>query len=169
MSLLGLSPVSVVKTKILAGIGIAGLLAVIGLLVWGSLEHNWRVKAEDRLNSIRITIDTAMGNAKPTSDRDLPSGVKDLAADRNLALSERDQARGVVDLQTASIDRLEQETELAARKSAADQKLIQATLRERDRLIARAKQAETRLDRLTAEQELEECEAVLDSLYRDGL
>lgn len=168
MSLLGLNPVSVVKTKILAGIGIAGLLTVIGLLVWGSLEHNWRVKAEDRLNSIRITIDGALGNKKPTSDEDLPDEAEDLAQRYDLAQEQRDSAREVVEIQSGSITALERESDAALRLAESRQKLIEATTRERDRWIKRARDAETRAERLTAEQELEECETVLDSLYRQG-
>ena len=51
---------------------------------------------------------------------------------------------------------------IVAAASAAD------AVRQRDAWIARARAAETRTERLSAEEELRECEAVLDRLYSQG-
>lgn len=160
------NPLAGLKAQVLGAIGIAMTLSLVIALAWGFRVDHLRARYLDRLNSIRITLESVTGT-KP-SLKDTPAGVKDLAADYRLAKTERDEARGVVDLQTASIDRLEQETQEAAQKSVAQAKLIAATKRERDAWIKRAREAETRVERLTAEQELAECEQVLDSLYARG-
>ena len=82
--------------------------------------------------------------------------------------TERNDARGVVDRQSASIRAAGAERARLEALSARNRQLAEATIRERDAWIRRAQAAETRTQRLSAEAELEECNAVLDALYHDG-
>lgn len=161
-----LSPLGALKARIVAGIGIAALIAILGLSAWGWRVDTLRGRYLDRLNSVRIVLaDVGMGKPKAGEEA---NAVKLLGAERDKAIAERDQARTLVDVQSASIDRLHAETVEAEREAEANRKLVAATVKERDAWIARAKAAETRTERLSAEQEVAECEAVLDDLREKG-
>ena len=81
---------------------------------------------------------------------------------------QRDEARGVVDRQSASIAALAAESARQAAIGARNRQLAEAAIAERDTWIARAAAAETRTERLSAEAEAAECERVADALYQSS-
>lgn len=149
-----------------SAIGIATLLVVAGLLAWGTRVDYLRGSYKAQLEKVVVAF-VDIGEPKP-SFKELPSAVKKLDLDRASYKRERDDALSVVDVQSTSITRLEQEGLEAAQEAAANRKLVAETIRQRNAWIQRARQAETRTERLSAEEELRECEAVLDSLRSRG-
>lgn len=147
---------------IMGGMGIALLLA----LAWGFRVDHLRAGHKENIDAVVKELKDA-GYTKTNGDFASVS-VKALADSRDKARAERDTARQLVDIQSASIEELERKSEEAAREAAAQRRLIDATVRERNAWIARARAAETRTERLSAEQEVAECEAVLNSLYSSG-
>lgn len=146
-------------------------LAAAGVAVLLLGAHDRRVdylraRYLDRLNS--ISIDLTAAGVTPKEKKDPTSEVKQALAERAQYLSERDQARTLVDVQSASINRLHAESVAAEHEADAQRKLVAETVKQRNYWKAQAQQAETRTERLTAEKELAECDAVLTDLYNKG-
>lgn len=154
-----------IGTRIAAAIGGAMLFVIIALSLWGwrldTLRGGYKA-ALGQANELLATVTLAIPAAeRPRNRQQLPDAVGRL-------VRERDNARGVVKIQSDSINAYAAETKRLARLGDENRKLAEATVRERDAWIQRAKAAETRTERLSAELELEECNAVLDALYRAG-
>jgi len=145
---------------------IGGGIAFAAVAAWGLRVDNLRAGYKSQLEKVVVAF-VEIGEPKP-SFKDLPTGVKKIDIDRASLKRERDDALSVVDVQSTSIVQLEQEGIEAARKAEANRKLIEEATRQRDAWIQRARTAETRTERLSAEEELRECEAVLDSLRSRG-
>lgn len=146
------------------GLGVA--IVIAALLAWGLRVDHLRGGYKAQLEQVVIAF-VDIGEPKP-SFKELPAAVKKLDLDRAIFKRERDAALAVVDLQSTSITQLEQEGIAAARRAESNRKLFEETRRQRDAWIQRARAAETRTERLSAEEELRECEAVLDSLRQQG-
>lgn len=147
---------------VMGGMGIALLLA----LAWGFRVDHLRAGHKQNLDDVVTALHKA-GYKKTNGDL-ADVSVQALADSRDKARAERDTARQLVDIQSASIEELQRQSEEAAREAAAQRKLIAEARKQRDAWIARARAAETRTQRLSAEQEVAECEAVLDKLYSSG-
>lgn len=147
-------------------IGIASAVVITLLLAWGLRVDHLRGGYKAKLEAVVIAM-VDIGEPKPSFDK-LPDTVRKIDGDRQGFKKERDDARAVVDLQSNSITQLEQEGSEARAKAEANRKLVAETMRQRDAWIQRARAAETRTERLSAEEELRECEAVLDSLRQQG-
>lgn len=161
-----IDPLAVVKRRVVLAAGAVAAIAFLGLGAHDRRVDFLRGRYLDRLNSVHIVLaDAGMGKTKPGEEA---NAVKLVAAQRDKAIAERDTARTLVGAQSDSIDRLHTETEQYAREAEANRKLIAATVKERNAWIARAHAAETRTERLSAEQEVAECEAVLDDLRDKG-
>lgn len=146
---------------------LGGAAAVLALsLSWGIRVDHLRSVHKDNID--RVVVALRNGGYDKTTAKLAEQSVVDLVNKRDMARDERDIARKLVEIQSASILHLHEQSEKAAREAEAQRKLIKAALRERDAWIARAKQAETRTERLSAEEELRECEQVLNSLYISG-
>lgn len=145
-------------------IGLAILVA--GLLSYGLRNDHLRAGYKERLDTIRIAFKD-MGETVRGYDDLVPVANK-VGAERARYRRERDAAQGVVDVQSASIRQLGQESADAARQAQQLRQQIAAVTQQRDAWIARARAASTRTERLSAEQELAQCEAVLDRLYAAG-
>lgn len=151
-----------IGTYIRAAVGISFLI----LLAWGLRVDHLRGGYKAKLEAVVLAV-VDIGEPKPSFDK-LPDTVRKIDGDRKALRKERDDALAVVDLQSSSITKLEQEGIEAAERAAANRKLFEETKRQRDAWIQRARAAETRTERLSAEEELRECEAVLDSLRQQG-
>jgi hypothetical protein len=138
----------------------------IALLSYGLRNDHLRGGYKAKLEAVVLAV-VYIGEPKPSFDK-LPDAVRKIDKDRQGFKKERDDARAVVDLQSNSITQLEQEGSEARAKAEANRKLVAETMRQRDAWIQRARAAETRTERLSAEEELRECEAVLDSLRQQG-
>lgn len=149
-----------------SAIGIATLLTIAALTAWGLRVDHLRGGYKAQLEAVVLAV-VDIGEPKPSFDK-LPDAVRKIDKDRQGFRKERDDARAVVDLQSNSITQLEQEGSEARAKAEANRKLVAETMRQRDAWIQRARAAETRTERLSAEEELRECEAVLDSLRQQG-
>ncbi|WP_062770381.1 hypothetical protein [Sphingopyxis terrae] len=149
-----------------SAIGIATLLTIAALTAWGMRVDSLRGGYKAKLEAVVLAV-VDIGEPKPSFDK-LPDTVHKIDGDRKALRKERDDALAVVDLQSSSITKLEQEGIEAAERAAANRKLFEETKRQRDAWIQRARAAETRTERLSAEEELRECEAVLDSLRLRG-
>ena len=147
-------------------LAIGGGIAFAAVAAWGLRVDSLRAGYKSQLEKVVVAF-VEIGEPKP-SFKELPTAVKKLDLDRATLKRERDDALSVVDMQSTSIVQLEQEGIEAARKAEANRKLIEEATRQRNAWIQRARTAETRTERLSAEEELRECEAVLDSLRSRG-
>ena len=147
-------------------LAVGGGIAFAAVAAWGLRVDSLRAGYKSQLGKVVVAF-VEIGEPKP-SFKELPTAVKKLDLDRATLKRERDDALSVVDMQSTSIVQLEQEGIEAARKAEANRKLIAEATRQRDAWIQRARTAETRTERLSAEEELRECEAVLDSLRSRG-
>lgn len=146
------------------------ILAAVGVAFIGLFAHDCRISylREQHLTALTAGHD-ALGKAGIKADlHSIDLGIALLASERNTARTERDQARGLVDIQTKSIERLHEETAEAQQEAAANRKLAEQAAQQRDFWVKQARAASTRTERLSDEQEVKECEAVLDSLYSSG-
>ena len=142
---------------------VAALLLALG---WGARVDHLRAGYRAALDRVVVALDATTGRKNTAAGAPVAIEAVGLLRDRYRA--ERNEARAIVDRQTASIRAIGAETERQRRIGEENRKLAAATARQRDEWIRRAQAAETRTERLTAEAELEECNAVLDALYRDG-
>lgn len=117
-----------------------------------------------QLDTIRIAF-RDMGEKVSGYDDIVPAANK-VGAERARYKREREEAQAVVDVQSDSIRALEYERADAMRQAVQRMKQIAEVTRQRDAWKARAKSAETRTERLSAEEELRQCEEVLDRLYQ---
>lgn len=145
-----------------AGVG----LIIALLLAWGLRVDHLRAGYKQQLDTIRIAF-SDIGEKVSGYDK-LAVAVHKVDIDRQRYKRERDAAQGVVEVQSSSIRALEAETAEAVRQAEQKRKQIAEVTRQRDAWIARARQAETRTERMSAEKELEQCEQVLDRLYASG-
>jgi len=157
-----MNPFSTLRHGLTFGMVAALLLA----LAWGARVDHLRAGYKAALGRILVSIDLTTGR-KVTADV-APVTIEALGVLRDRYRQERNEARGVVERQSASIRAAGAETARLAGIAERNRQLAEATSRERDVWISRARAAETRTERLSAEAELEECNAVLDALYRDG-
>ena len=157
-----MTPFATIRRYAAAGLVVALLLA----LAWGARVDHLRAGYKAVIGRILVSIDLATGR-KVTADA-APVTIEAIGVLRDRYRQERNEARGVVERQSASIRAAGEETARLQAVAARNRQLAEATVRERDAWIERAQAAETRTQRLSAEAELEECNAVLDALYRDG-
>lgn len=147
-------------------------LVVAAMIAWVVRINHLNNEKDEILGNVVISLRETDASGRLKVERVGKNGIiyhiQRIAQERDTARKERDAALQVVDLQTASIDRLEQETAEAARRSAESLKLVQAAIRERDAWIKRAKTAGTRTERLSAEAEVGECERVMIELFEGG-
>lgn len=136
------------------------------LAIWAFRVDNLRGKHLDTINEAVFELKEA--GLSGANRKNLAAATKTLHSQRTQALTERNQARALVDTQSASITALENETLEHVRNAKAQQRLVKEATRQRDIWIARAKSASTRTERLSAEEEIEQCEMVLNSLYSQG-
>lgn len=142
-----------------AAIGLAFLL----LAVWAFRVDGLRADHLETIqNTVKVLSDAGLTGANRSN---VAAATKTVVDQRNLAREERDTARKVVDIQSRSIKALSDETTQYIENAKAQKRMIEETTRQRDIWIKKAKEASTRVERLTAEQELKQCEDVLDSLY----
>lgn len=145
---------------------LAALIGVIAVLLWV-----WRVNdlRASHLNTIDLVVAELKEAGLGGANRDNVDAVtKTLAEQRNKARAERDTARALVETQSNAILALEKETQEHIENARAQRKMVEEATRQRDIWIARARSASTRTERLSAEEEIRQCEQVLDSLYSQG-
>lgn len=155
-----------ISMKWLVFILIGGLLA---MTAWGwrmdSLREKWRTTAYEITWEVAAVAGIDRSKLKP---KDAVAKIRGIAEDRDLFRRERDNARGVIDVQSTSIRNYEKETNRMRAISAKQAKLVASLIAQRNVWIQRAKDAGTRTERLTCEEELKETEDVLDALYEAG-
>lgn len=150
----------------------AAVVCVLGitLSVTMHFRNDAKVRSDrdtyrERLSVIRVEFKDNGIKVKPGKEID---GVKLVIRQRDEALADKVLADRVIDNQSASIAALEDETRAALATAARERKLKEDTIRERNMWIERARNAATRTERLSAEEELAQCEAVLDRLRARG-
>lgn len=156
---------STIRARLAAAIGAAMLVAIVATALWGWRVDTLRGRYRALLDGVVLVLEPKLGRVKYP---DIPGAVTGVLEEGEKLRRERDNARAVVKAQSDSITAYEAETQRLTRLSEENRKLAEAVIRERDTWIRRARSAETRTERLSAEQELEECNAVLDALYREG-
>lgn len=144
-------------------------------LIWGFRVDGLRAMHKERIDAVVTQLKSAFeGEADAKGRKFAPTAqnaatlVKRLADDRAVFRSERDTARGVLRVQSGKIQTLEQETTRLRQLSEENAKLARKVIEERNVWIKRAREASTRTERLLAEQELAQCEEVLDALFEAG-
>lgn len=158
----GLSPLAAIRRYLTIGLGVL-LLAALG---WGLRVDHLRADYKATVDRVLVSIEIVTG--RKVKEDAAPVTIEAVGIQRDRLRQERNEARGIVDQQTASIRAAGAETERLRKLSQRDRDLAEATIRQRDEWIRRAQAAETRTQRLTAQAEMEECNAVLDALYSDG-
>lgn len=158
-----MGPVSSIQRALIGGMG-------IGLLFLGLWA--WRIDGlrADHLQHIETTVEALKkAGFKEAGRKNIEQIVSIVVDQRNSARSDRDAAQSLVKIQSDSIALLEQQTAEAAARAKANRDLAENTARQRDFWIKQAKASSTRTERLSAEDEVKECETVLDTLYSSGL
>jgi len=143
----------------------AGLI-IAALLAYGLRNDHLRAGYKERLDTIRIAFED-MGEKVKGYDSLVPAANK-IGAERARYLRERDQERAANEVMAGSVQRLAAETTVAVQESEEAHRKLAKLEKERDRWIARARAAETRTERLTAEQEVAECVEAMSNLRRQG-
>lgn len=157
------------------GIGVALIVALVCSLIWGFRVDGLRAMHKERIDAVVVQLKNSFdGEAddagrvfKPTA-RNAATLVKRLSDDRNQFRAERDTARNVLNVQSGKIKALTEETQRLQQLSEENAKLARKVIAERDVWIKRAREASTRAERLAAEQELAQCQEVLDALFEAG-
>lgn len=144
-------------------VGIATLIAFALLFAHDRRVDHLRGVYKGRIDEIGMVVGAAYGT--PIKSSQIIPALNRIASDRDQFQRERDNARATVESQSNSILALQRDGERLAAMSARDRQLAEAMARQRDVWIARARAAETRTERLSAEAELAQCERVLDALY----
>lgn len=157
-----MGPLSIIQRYVFGGM--AALMLVLSL--WAVRIDGLRAKHKDAVDQM-VDVLSKAGIAH-VNEGNLAQAAQILVGQREKAKGDRDVARSMVEIQTTSIAQLEAEKNSAAREAEANRKLAEAAVEQRDMWIARAKAASTRTERLTADQEVQECQKVLDSLYSSG-
>lgn len=146
------------------GIGMAVALAIT-VAHDRRLEH-LRAGYADQLGGITQTVEKLTGRKIKVAS--VSAEIITIHDEGQRYHRERDNARGVVETQSASIRDYEAETKRLKAISAEKGRLAEKLMADRNVWIAKAKAASTRLEKLSAEQELKECDNVLDSLFAAG-
>lgn len=174
------SPISIpflgVVTRLQQVAFISLALALVVALAWGFRVDSLRSTHKERIDAVVVQLKSAFeGDENLREDRgfkvapkNAASLVKRLADDRMTYRAERDSARSVLRLQSGKIIALEEETQRLKRLSEDNAKMARKVIEERNVWIARARAAATRTERLAAEQELVQCQEVLDALFQAG-
>jgi hypothetical protein len=144
---------------------------VIGLAIAAMI--GWVVRVDSLRGHYKAQLTEAVITIKRLTGRDVGFGkisatIIDIHTEGQRFKRERDNARDVLEVQTESIRRYEAETKRLRQISAEQAALAARLIADRDKWIAKAKSAATRTERRSAEQELGECESVLDALYAAG-
>lgn len=141
-------------------------LALALFVGWAARVNHLRGNHLQSLHEVADTLGEAL-SAKIGVSQLVPAANR-LAGQRDQYLRERENARAVIQRQADSINALHDESERLAKLSEKDRALAKEMIRQRDVWIATAKAASTRTERLSAEQELEQCDAVLNALFDAG-
>lgn len=140
---------------------------LVAALTWGVRVDHLRSGYKEALDGVARTVATLTGR-KVVAYPLLSSEITSIDMDRKEALGERDNARQVLAVQSESIRQYEAETKRLRAISDDRSALAARLIADRARWIAKAQEASTRVERLSAERELQECEEVLDALYAAG-
>lgn len=142
---------------------LAALVGVIAALAWVWRVNDLRASHLETIDAVVLKLkDAGLGGANRDN---VVASTQTLAEQRNTARSQRDTARALVTTQSNAIKALSDETAEYIRNAKEQKRMIEEAVRQRDVWIKRSREAATRTERMSAELELEQCEAVLDSLY----
>lgn len=153
----------------LIGLAVAALALVSTVILHFRNDARTRDKVtryEQQFGAIRVEFENG-GIKKPKAGEEV-DGVRLIIRQRDAARSELQLADSVIDRQSATIDNLGARRAEAVRKAEQAQKLMAEMKRQRDYWIAEARNASTRTERRSAEDEVAECESVMDDLRRQG-
>lgn len=149
-------------------IGIFGGIAAALLLAWGMRVDHLRAGYKSTLDTIVIAF-TDMGEKIDDGDYGkIVVSANKVGAERSRYLREREQERAANVIMADSVRRAGQETEEALKRAAEYQRRVSKLTKERDQWIAKAREASTRTERMTAEKEVAECTDALSELWRRG-
>lgn len=155
--------IGTVTTKLLGG-ALAGLgIATLLIAGWGARVNHLRAEYKDTLDGIVQTVER-LGKRKLTYGT-VTAEIVTIHETGEQFRRERDNARAVVQQQSEAIRVYEAETKRLQAISAEKQKLVAKLIADRNVWIGKARTAASRVEKLTAEQELKECDQVLDAIY----
>lgn len=152
------------STKLFLGM-VAGAFLVMGGLLWKA-GHD-RDVAQGYVTSIGNTVAEALGVDKLQPKQIVPA-IQEIATRRDVYKRERDNFSNSLRNQSNAVVSLQTETRRLRQQSNENLKLAQSMTRQRDGWIRKAKEAATRTERLSAEEEIKRVEEVLDALYENG-
>ena len=145
-------------------VSIALGIVLIGVAIWGwnerGLHHYFRTIVERTI--------LVIPEAERPKQVELHIAVKDILSDRAIAREESRQRGERIQTLSDANDRLKDEGLEARARATRNWELYQSAKADRDRVIARSRQAATRTERLSCEQELAQIEEVMDALRADG-
>lgn len=149
--------------KFLAG----GLgLALILTTTWALRVNHLRDRHLTQISSVVALLkenDHPKANAKNASEY-----VGLVLAERARFLHERDTAIGKIEAQNDSIQSLSKKGVEARLVAEEASRKVEAVARERDKWIKSAREAGNRTESFTPDEELKECAAAMDGLFRSG-
>ena len=159
----------ILKSKILAGVGLTVVLAMLSLFLWGT---SWRSDAREwqsKWNSLSHVAGDVLVNIRLASDN--PDLALTTAAEQvSLLGASRKAWMETAQLQSSRIDALGNETaRLKALNSALRAKAEVAILKRNGAIKRLGAMALTPGERADCARQLFEAEAALDLVYREGL
>lgn len=151
--------------KTIAG-GIAAL-ALLGILWW--VISNLQQNAErGRILDATETIITDATGLTAVRERDIPAQVQNIVDDRDQQRDNVQTLEWAIERQGETIRDLGDETERLRALSNEQRRLARIAIQERDAALRRFREASTRLEQRAAEEELLECQGVVDGLFEMG-
>lgn len=158
-----MGPISAIQRYLIAGASVALLLVA----AWGFRVDHLRAGYLGQLEATaKVLTDAGLPGVRARSN---VAVVTQTLANRDARhVIERDEARGLLASQSKMVDDWKAKSDEYAREAEANRKMAETAARLRDVWIKRAREAATRTERLSAEEELKQCEAVLDALYSRG-
>lgn len=150
--------------KLIATLGAA--LVIAGFLGWVWRVDSLRAKYHNMLVDVQTVLANDAGKKIPLNR--LTVQISSTISLRDQHKRERDNARAVLRDQTQKVRQYEAETKRLQAVSAAQVIRVARLIEDRAHWIKKASDASTRIEKRSAEKELEECNAVLDDLYSVG-
>lgn len=143
------------------------LIAIGALSLWAlrleSLRAGW---AEDFRDVQKATLEVS---GRKTLKRDnVATEIRNIGMLRDVYKAERDGARQSLSTQSLAVKELERQSEASRKVSAENRAKIRQLLESRAKWIAKAEAAATRTERLSAEEEIAQCERAMDELFNEG-
>jgi len=148
--------------KVLGPIILIGLVALAFHMVWTDRDK-WKDVATRSAEKAK-----EVGQFKQVLPEDAPSAIEKIGTQKLDLLRKLNDTKEALNDQTFRVLELGQQTQRLRSEADRQRALVQQLTVQRDAWIAKAKAASTRTQRLSAEEEVRQCEEAMDALYQAG-